>query len=80
MQAKDVADSDFLGVVSRLSMDFRYGTEFRCVMHYEVEEAFPGAPWKVLLAKAKALHRRGLLDGCFCGCRGDYELIDMRQP
>lgn len=33
-----------------------------------------GVPWKVLQAKLKALRRRGLIDGCACGCRGDWEL------
>lgn len=34
----------------------------------------PGYPEKVVLAKARKLIRRGLLDGCYCGCRGDFEL------
>lgn len=31
-------------------------------------------PEKVVLAKARALIRRGLLNGCGCGCRGDFEV------
>ena len=31
-------------------------------------------PEKVLLAKLKSLVRRGLLDGCACGCRGDFTI------
>jgi hypothetical protein len=34
----------------------------------------PGVPAKVVLAKARRLIRRGLLSGCDCGCRGDFEL------
>jgi hypothetical protein len=33
-----------------------------------------GLPEKVVLAKMKALKRRGLITGCPCGCRGDFEL------
>ena len=33
-------------------------------------------PDKVLRAKMGALIRSGLIDGCGCGCRGDYELKD----
>lgn len=33
-------------------------------------------PSKVALAKMKALHRRGLVGGCPCGCRGDFEITD----
>jgi hypothetical protein len=29
---------------------------------------------KVVLAKAHQLIKRGLLDGCDCNCRGDFEL------
>jgi hypothetical protein len=31
-------------------------------------------PEKVVLAKARSLVRRGLLLGCPCGCRGDFEV------
>ena len=30
-------------------------------------------PQKLVLAKARKLIRRGLLNGCACGCRGDLE-------
>lgn len=33
-------------------------------------------PWKVVNAKLAKLINRGLLDGCTCGCRGDFELTD----
>jgi hypothetical protein len=29
-------------------------------------------PEKIVRAKAKRLVRRGLIDGCACGCRGDF--------
>lgn len=31
-------------------------------------------PEKVIRAKAKRLVKRGLVDGCTCGCRGDFEI------
>lgn len=33
-------------------------------------------PERVLLAKMSALLRRGLVDGCDCGCRGDWVITD----
>lgn len=40
-----------------------------------VHAAFPaGVPDGLLLAKMASLGRLGLVDGCFCGCRGDYVL------
>lgn len=34
----------------------------------------PGVPSKVVLAKAKRLINRKVIDGCPCGCRGDFEI------
>jgi hypothetical protein len=43
----------------------------------DVHRAMPaGIPDKLVLAKMQTLHRRGLVDGCFCGCRGDFELTE----
>ena len=33
-------------------------------------------PERVLLAKLRRLVRRGLLDGCPCGCRGDFTITE----
>jgi hypothetical protein len=33
-------------------------------------------PPKLKLAKMQSLHRRGLVGGCTCGCRGDFEITD----
>lgn len=41
-----------------------------------VQEALPEFPPKVVAAKLSRLLRRGLLTGCDCGCRGDWELTD----
>lgn len=34
----------------------------------------PGVPPKIILAKAKRLIKRGKIDGCPCGCRGDFRI------
>jgi hypothetical protein len=36
----------------------------------------PGVAPKLALAKMRMLMRRGWVDGCPCGCRGDFELTD----
>jgi hypothetical protein len=36
----------------------------------------PNLPDKLVLAKMRNLIKRGLLDGCPCGCRGDYVMTD----
>lgn len=35
-------------------------------------KVYPGMPARVVLAKAKSMIERGLVDGCACGCRGDF--------
>ena len=36
----------------------------------------PDIPDKLALAKMRMLMRRGLVNGCTCGCRGDFTLTD----
>ena len=48
--------------------------EAHWVTRWDLGERFPGFPSKVMLAKIRKLIRRGLLDGCTCGCRGDLEV------
>ena len=41
-----------------------------------VQDAMPpNTPNKLQLAKMKQLIKKGLVDGCGCGCRGDFHLI-----
>jgi len=32
-------------------------------------------PWKIVVAKARKLIRAGHLRGCYCGCRGDFQVV-----
>jgi hypothetical protein len=42
-----------------------------------VQNGMPaGIPDKLAHAKMNALIRNGLVKGCTCGCRGDYEITD----
>lgn len=45
-------------------------------MVWDIELQFPAVPEKVVGAKLKTLMRRGLIDGCDCGCRGDWHLTE----
>lgn len=81
---RDIPDEVFLAAVWKAG-----GEAGRWAMRWDVDrilggfgpdddlsEGVPGVPWKVSLQKARRLMKRGLLDGCSCGCRGDYELTD----
>jgi len=40
------------------------------------DDGVPGVPSKVVLAKFRRVQGRGLVDGCDCGCRGDWHLTE----
>ncbi|ESY89033.1 hypothetical protein X739_00615 [Mesorhizobium sp. LNHC220B00] len=74
MQCKDIADLPILRFVA--SHEGR-----RCNWYFgderDVRQAMPNGfdlPDKLVIAKMAGLIRRKLLDGCPCGCRGDYEI------
>lgn len=71
MQAKDINDAEILAAVE-LDMKVR-GTEgFGAAWSTLCERSFPHVPPKVVRAKLRSLTKRGLLQGCNCGCRGDF--------
>lgn len=41
---------------------------------WDLEPPYSNLPGKLFRAKTGQLMKQGLLDGCNCGCRGDYEL------
>jgi hypothetical protein len=79
IQAKHVDADALLAFVARCHageipwrhVDVR---EPRWCLTWDLEAAFPDVPPKVLLAKCRALIRQGRLEGCTCGCRGDFNL------
>lgn len=81
MKAADIPDDEILGFIRDCNEGrvpgkyFPYGEERWCFV-WDLEERFPQYPWKVLMAKIKKLHKRGLIGGCTCGCRGDFAVAD----
>lgn len=78
MQCKDIAD---LPVLSHLEAHGGIGCTVwrgedgepinkRSALHAMP----PDTPEKLARAKMAMLKKRGLVDGCGCGCRGDWEL------
>jgi len=76
-QCKDIPDtpileflSDLLGVWATWFPKVEGGMP-------SVLDAMPeDTPPKLALAKMKQLVKRGLVDGCGCGCRGDFRITD----
>ena len=72
--ARDISDGDFCRAVDMIERRQGYW-----VNRFAVGEALGNPPAKVVLAKARRLMARGLLDGCDCGCRGDFTIISLRD-
>lgn len=74
MQCKDIPDPPILEFLAALNG--RWATWFGDEYDNSVTRAMPGVPAKLALAKMRMLIRRGVVDGCPCGCRGDFVLTD----
>ncbi len=85
MQCKDIPDTPILQFLASFPVamtDGLYGGPWEApwaTLHSDfpnsVRNAMPcGVPDKLALAKMRSLIRRGLVQGCYCGCRGDFEL------
>jgi hypothetical protein len=73
MQCKDIPDLPILQFLA--AHEGRWCTHFESVHMPSVLDAMPkDVPEKLAHAKMDMLHRRGLVDGCACGCRGDWEI------
>ncbi len=75
VQAKDIPDEDFIAAVAVVSQRTAaaWGHKDAWANRFDVAEEL-GFPEKVVLAKAKAIIKKGRMDGCTCGCRGDFDL------
>jgi hypothetical protein len=71
MKTKDIPELPILQFLDGLG---RWGTIFSGFEN-SVERAMPPeTPRNMVRSKMQSLVSRGLVDGCVCGCRGDFEL------
>jgi hypothetical protein len=74
MKAEDIPEAPilkFLAIHGGIGCNrFKTLDSERCIFHAMP----PDTPEKVGVAKMKSLIKRGLVSGCCCGCRGDFEL------
>lgn len=73
MKTSDLPDADFLAAVEAVHVRERRWAHIGDLM-----DALDFPP-KILLSKAARLIKRGLLEGCTCGCRGDFEIPGWRE-
>lgn len=68
IQAKHIDDAAILAII-----DETREREGRWTFTWDIEAALANIPPKVVLAKLRSMVRRGVIDGCACGCRGDFQ-------
>lgn len=74
MQCKDIPNAPILRF---LADNPGWCNWFDAKFEKSVRRAMPeGTPGKLVIAKMRVLIRNGLVDGCPCGCRGDFELTE----
>jgi hypothetical protein len=78
LQAKDIPDQVVIdAVVSQYGVHGGNGPNNGLASSslWDVQRVLSDYPPKVVLAKLASLIERGMLDGCACGCRGDFAVI-----
>lgn len=81
MQSKDIPDDLFIQAVAECSVAAaeRWNSPTAWADRFDVgdwltEHMGTEVPEKVVLAKARKVMDKGRMDGCGCGCRGDFDL------
>lgn len=70
VKASDISDEQLLVAVR--TVRGRHGA-LRWSTLWDVQGELAAFPPKVVLAKLRSAVKRGVLKGCACGCRGDFE-------
>jgi len=71
MQCKDIDDAALLRFIANKQRELGMWV---CV--WDLEPPYSDLPGNLFRAKMGQLMKRGLITGCNCGCRGDYEITD----
>lgn len=87
MKASDIKDEDVLNYLAGRQGSWtslwyghfngKHDSFYKDGVTPDVYNSMPkSTPEKVALAKMRSLYKRGLVGGCDCGCRGDFEITD----
>lgn len=78
LQAKDIPDESFLEAIEATieARTTEWGLDAKYASRWDIHDLLGHhIPEKVVLAKAAQLIKRGIIDGCTCTCRGDFEIV-----
>jgi hypothetical protein len=76
-QCKDIPEQPILQLLydNRSKWCSSFGIDI--AKERSIYNALPeGTPWSLMLAKTKRMIGKGLIGGCACGCRGDFEITE----
>jgi hypothetical protein len=84
LQVKHIPDDAVLTLIRSLantSRIYRTRTGFetfttKSASWYDIQRLWDNVPPKLMLAKLRNMERRGLIDGCPCGCIGSFTVIE----
>lgn len=76
-QAKDLSDAEMLDAVHECRLVHGYD---RSATIWEIQERLAHVPPKVVRAKLRSMVRRKVIEGCTCGCRGDFVALEYGAP
>ena len=68
MKASDITDEEIYQAVDGIMAK----TGMWAASRWDIYEKFPTFPEKVVQAKLRTMVKKGRLEGCACGCRGDF--------
>ena len=77
MQCKDVPDKEILIFLNERKKNGKTWCCWFNGFENSIGQAMPiDTSEKIRISKMAKLIKRGLVEGCGCGCRGDYEITD----
>jgi hypothetical protein len=86
IQAKHIPDAVMLSIIKQMegmhtmiaypdNIKIFEPEPYTTVYLRDICNFYPSIPPKVIQAKLRGMVKRGLIDGCACGCRGDFKVI-----
>ena len=76
-QAKDLSDAEMLDAIHECRLVHGYD---RSATIWEMQAQLAHVPPKVVRAKLRSMVKRKVIEGCTCGCRGDFVALEYGAP
>lgn len=74
VQAKHITDKEATAGLKYAMAKYDPPRKYACI--WDVQAYMARWPSKVVRAKLQSMDKRGLISGCFCGCRGDIHFVE----